>query len=114
MTTDLIRGELRKSGFGNRPEPAPIQHISHARPGQRDPQQNPSLTDTGSAPNALGEPLTIREVSEMLGCSAWTIRQKYIPDGLPHLQSGPAGKLIFFRNQVVRWILRRQTNQQQP
>ena len=114
MRTDWTPSEIRKSGFGKPPEPAPVQHNSHARAGQRDPQQKPSLTDTGNAQTALGEPLTIREVSEMLGCSAWTIRQKYIPDGLPHLQSGRAGKLVFFRNQVVRWIVRRQTNQQQP
>jgi hypothetical protein len=29
--------------------------------------------------------------------------------GLPHLRSGPSGKLIFYRDQVVAWIL---TNQQ--
>jgi hypothetical protein len=102
------------SGFGDGSKAASMLHISHASLGQSYPQHCPTLQGAGNGQNALGEPLTIREVSEMLGCSAWTIRQKYIPDGLPHLQSGPAGKLIFFHNQVVRWILRRQTNQHQP
>ena len=57
----------------------------------------------------LGPPLTIREVARLIGCSAWTVRQQYIPQGLPHLRSGPQGKLIFYRDQVVRWIVARQT-----
>ena len=101
-------GDTRISGFGNDAEPAPNQRISRSRVGQRDPQQKPGLTVAPNALSALGEPLTIRMVSAMLGCSAWTIRQRYIPEGLPHLRSGPAGKLVFFRNQVVQWILQQQ------
>jgi DNA-directed RNA polymerase specialized sigma24 family protein len=56
----------------------------------------------------LGDPLSIREVAKMLGCSAWTVRHSYLPQGLPHFRSGPTGKLVFFRNQVVRWILQQQ------
>jgi len=56
----------------------------------------------------LGEPISIREAARMIGCSAWTIRQRYIPLGLPHLRSGPSGKLIFYRDQVVAWILKNQ------
>ena len=100
------RGRL--SGFGNGPKAAPIQRISLPRVGQSCPQHCPSLPYAENAQGALGEPLTIRMVSQMLGCSAWTIRQRYIPEGLPHLRSGPAGKLVFFRNQVVRWILQQQ------
>jgi hypothetical protein len=56
----------------------------------------------------LGPPLSIREVSAMLGCSPWTVRQQHLPRGLPHFRSGPNGKLIFFRDQVVEWILTQQ------
>jgi len=61
-----------------------------------------------SAAPELGEPLSIREVARMLGCSPWTVRQQHVPSGLPHFRSGPNGKLIFFRDQVVAWILNRQ------
>jgi phage terminase Nu1 subunit (DNA packaging protein) len=56
----------------------------------------------------LGSPLSIREVARMIGSSAWTVRQKYVPQGLPCLRSGPSGKLIFFEAQVVAWILAQQ------
>jgi hypothetical protein len=56
----------------------------------------------------LGEPLGLREVARIIGCSPWTVRQKYVPAGLPHLRSGPNGKLIFYKTQVVRWLLERQ------
>jgi hypothetical protein len=56
----------------------------------------------------LGEPLSIRQVANLIGCSAWTVRQKYVPAGLPHLRSTPNGKLIFYKNQVIDWLLERQ------
>jgi len=56
----------------------------------------------------LGEPLSIHEASQLIGCSAWTVRQVWLPLGLPCLRSGPGGKLIFYREQVVAWILARQ------
>lgn len=56
----------------------------------------------------IGEPMTIREVANLIGCSVWTVRQQFLPQGLPHFQSGPSGKLIFYRDQVIRWILLRQ------
>ena len=108
MTTNWTPGDRRISGFGDNRKPAPVQRISHPRLGQRDPQQKPGLTGARNGLSALGEPLTIRMVSEMLGCSAWTVRQRYIPEGLPHLRSGPGGKLVFFRNQVIHWILQQQ------
>jgi len=52
----------------------------------------------------LGIPLNIREVARMIGCSPWTVRQTLIPRGLPVFRSGASGKLIFYRDQVVRWI----------
>lgn len=56
----------------------------------------------------LGQPLSIREAAQLIGCSSWTVRQKYVPLGLPHLRSGPNGKLIFYKNQIIRWLLERQ------
>jgi hypothetical protein len=56
----------------------------------------------------LGEPLSILEVARLIGCSTWTVRNRYLPQGLPHFRSGPTGKLVFYRNQVVRWILQQQ------
>ena len=64
--------------------------------------------NAGPAESDLGEPLTIREVAEMFGCSAWTFRQQYLPRGLPHFRLSPAGKLVFFHSQIVRWVLEKQ------
>jgi len=56
----------------------------------------------------LGSPLTIGDVAALLGCSAWTVRQRYLRQGLPHLQARARGKLVFFREQVIAWIEKRQ------
>jgi hypothetical protein len=52
----------------------------------------------------LGEPLSIIQVAKLIGCSPWTVRQQHIRRGLPHFRAGENGKLIFYKNQVVRWI----------
>jgi phage terminase Nu1 subunit (DNA packaging protein) len=52
--------------------------------------------------------MSIREVASMLGCSVWSVRQRFLRKGLPHFRSGPSGKLMFFRQQVVVWILAQQ------
>lgn len=56
----------------------------------------------------LGEPLSIHDVAVMLGCSAWTVRQRYLQQGLPHLRACAGGRIVFFREQVIAWILKRQ------
>ena len=56
----------------------------------------------------LGEPMGIRQVARLIGCSAWSVRQTLVPCGLPHWRSGPSGKLIFYHDQVVRWLLEQQ------
>jgi hypothetical protein len=66
----------------------------------------------GADQEALGEPLTIAEVAALFGCSPWTIRQRYLPQGLPHLRATAEGKLVFFRAQIIRWILERQGEKQ--
>lgn len=67
--------------------------------GQRNPQD---------CPRPLGEPLTITDVAQLLGCSAWTVRQRYLRQGLPHLRTCATGKIVFFREQVIHWIELRQ------
>jgi hypothetical protein len=57
----------------------------------------------------LGEPLDIKQVARLLGCSPWTVRQSLIPKGgLPHFRAAASGKLIFYKDQVVAWVLTRQ------
>jgi phage terminase Nu1 subunit (DNA packaging protein) len=58
--------------------------------------------------NSLGDPLDIEEVARLLGCSPWTVRQRYLRQSLPCLQARPRGKLVFFREQVIAWTLKRQ------
>jgi len=60
------------------------------------------------AHDQLGQPLSIRDVARMFGCSEWTVRQRLIRIGLPHFRLTPHGKLMFFHNQIVRWVLDRQ------
>lgn len=57
----------------------------------------------------LGDPLGIREVAQLIGCSAWTVRQQCLRQGLPHFRASRTGRLIFYRNQVVRWLIEKQT-----
>lgn len=64
-----------------------------------------------TAPDILGEPLAIADVARLLGCSAWTVRQRYLPSGLPHFRIGKSGKITFYRNQVVQWILENQISE---
>jgi hypothetical protein len=92
----------RISGFEQDAKPLDSVRFPHDPVGQSYPQYYPYLD------NALGEPLLIREVAHLIGCSAWTVRHGYLPQGLPHFRSGPAGKLVFYRNQVVSWILQQQ------
>lgn len=56
----------------------------------------------------LGEPLAIGEVARLIGCSVWTVRQQCLRQGLPHFRASRSGRLIFYRNQVVRWLIERQ------
>ncbi len=99
----MTRRERRMSGFAESGNTLQIQGFSPVSYGQSCPQHYPQATEFRNEP--LGAPLGVREVAQLIGCSAWTVRQRYLPHGLPHLRSGPHGKLIFFRDQVVRWIL---------
>jgi hypothetical protein len=52
----------------------------------------------------LGIPLSIGEVARLIGTSPWSVRQTLIPQGLPHLRFKANGRLIFYQDQVIRWI----------
>ena len=102
MTNESQPSEKREIGFAGACNSVDSLDILRDHPGQQYPHHYPQEND------ALGEPLTIRDVARLLGCSDWTVRHAYLPKGLPYLRSGPLGKLIFYRNQVVQWILEHQ------
>jgi len=68
----------------------------------------PKGSKTDALDEALGEPITIGEVALLIGCSVWTVRQQCLRQGLPHFRASRTGKLIFYRNQVVRWLIENQ------
>jgi len=110
MTTSRKR---YMSGLASDANPLAIQVISPTGLGQSYPRHYPQPRGDGRATEGreftlLGTPLSIREVARMIGCSAWTIRQRHIPAGLPYFRAGSNGKLVFFRDQVVGWILQQQ------
>lgn len=102
MTTEYHAEELRKAGLGDGEKSLDLLRFSSELPGQSYPHHYPRPEE------ALGEPLTIRDAAKLLGCSPWTVRHSYLPKGLPHLRAGRLGKLTFYRNQVVHWILQYQ------
>ena len=105
MRAKLTTKDRLMSGFAQDVKPADSLRFQHDPLGQNYPKYYPRPEDSA---NPLGEPLSISEVARLIGCSAWTVRQSYLPHGLPHFRSGPAGKLIFYRNQVIAWILQQQ------
>ena len=103
---EYARGGLRKS--------ADSLHLSAASLGQNCPRCCPQHCpqwengEFGELPEPLGEPLSIREVASLIGCSVWTIRQRYLRAGIPFVRLQPYGKLIFYRNQIIHWLLTEQ------
>ena len=87
---------LRKSAFGSGPKRADSLGFVPLGLGQPYPQHCPP-------PEPMGTPLSIGEAARLIGCSPWTIRQTLMPRGLPHFRFG-GGKLIFYTNQIIRWI----------
>ena len=100
----------RKSGFDLAAKCKDLLVFGPQSLGQSCPQEcsHPEDGRSGTFCEPLGEPLSIRQVASLIGCSAWTVRQRYLPAGLPHLRSRPNGKLIFYKNQIIRWLLRQQ------
>jgi hypothetical protein len=99
---------LRKSGFGLDGKSKEMHEIPKHDLGQNCPQHCPHPITTEPDIDPLGEPLPIREVARLIGRSEWTVRQRYVPAGLPCIRLGPTGKLIFYRKQVIAWLLEKQ------
>lgn len=101
-----------RSDFAPARETAETLDLTAFRLGQRNPDHYPQHCPPAEVPEfPLGSPLAIEDVAAIFGCSPWTVRQKYLPLGLPHLRTSGAGKLVFFQDQIVRWILERQEKQ---
>jgi hypothetical protein len=51
--------------------------------------------------------MTIGRVAVVLGCSVWTVRQRYLPLGLPYFRIGSTGKFnpSFGRTDVLGALL---------
>lgn len=106
----LMGGEGHRSDFAETRNASETLGPSAFRLGQRKPQGCPQhypYPEEEQFP--LGEPMDIGRVAALLGCSAWTVRQRYLPVGLPHVRASARGRFVFFREQVVDWILKRQT-----
>lgn len=103
------RVNVQRSRFGDRREAAETLGFSEASLGQSEPEHCPRLD---SSEFSLGDALNINEVAAVLGCSTWTVRQKYLPQGLPCLRTSTTGKFVFFRRQVLDWILERQRKEE--
>lgn len=103
-------GNRLKYALGENANTAETLAISAVGLGQMKPQHCPSPSEGRLARSAdpLGEALTIGQVAEILGCSAWTVRNQCLRRGLPHFRIGGVGKLVFYRNQVTRWVLDQQ------
>jgi hypothetical protein len=71
---------------------------------ERGPFVRPPQPTFGPPASALGQPLGIEQAAELIGCSPWTVRQTLIPRGLPYLRFKASGRLIFYRDQLIRWI----------
>lgn len=112
---DIRRFRGKESGIRRSVNAAELLELMRPPIGQHYPKQKPTHPDpSGGQPVAsgadarLGQPLNIRQVARLVGCSPWSVRNTWIPKGLPCLRSGASSKLIFYEAQVVRWIERQQ------
>jgi hypothetical protein len=97
-------GQCWPGHWPGQPGPKLAQPGPTSRPAPGLPRAS-SLSPAGAPlPAELGEPLGIREVAALIGCSPWTVRQTLVPRGFPFFRSGASGRLIFYRDQVIRWI----------
>ncbi len=105
----------KESGMTRARTAADLLGLAQRTLGQHCPTHYPGVPEALGCPTAatspasrLGAPIDIRQVAALLGCSPWSIRNTWIPKGLPCLRSGASSKLIFFTDQVIRWIERQQ------
>jgi len=111
----IKRFDGKESGIGKRPIGAILKQLEAVGLGQHYPKHCPrepsapfGQPTASSADARLGQPLDIRQVARLIGCSPWSIRNTWMPKGLPHFRSGASSRLIFYEGQVVRWIERQQ------
>lgn len=105
--------EGHRSDFAQMRNAAQTLGIPAFRLGQRNPEDYPRHCPYPEAVRfPLGEPMDIEDVAALLGCSPWTVRQKYLPVGLPHIRASRHGRIVFFREQVIDWILERQRKEE--
>jgi hypothetical protein len=105
-----------KAGDGQIRKSARLRAFSPPKPGQCWPghwpgEPGPILRKPGAVTGPtreLGKPLNIDDVAGLIGCSPWTVRQVLLRRGLPHFRSRASGRLIFYRDQVIRWIEKQQ------
>lgn len=95
---------------------APFERLSRAELPEALPVEdlkNMSRSENANMINGteLGDALSVYDAARLIGCSAWTVRQKHVKAGLPCFRSGPSGRMIFYRNQVVAWIREKQKEQ---
>jgi hypothetical protein len=99
---------------GRRRRVADSLHLTAASLGQNCPPccpqhcPHPDDAEVDSVSEPFGKPLSITEVAVLIGVSAWTIRHRYLAAGLPYFRVGPTGKLLFYKNQIIHWLLTEQ------
>lgn len=79
-----------------------------AWPGQQGAIGGPQAAIPEPPASPLGRPLGLGQVARLIGCSPWTVRQTLMPRGLPYFRSGASGRLIFYQDQIIRWICQQQ------
>jgi hypothetical protein len=108
------REVIDESGFAGERKGMNLLPLGAERLGQSCPKSCPQHcpyrenAESDELPEALGEPLSIQDVASLIGCSVWTIRQRYLMAGIPFVRLRPHGKLIFYRNQIIHWLLTEQ------
>jgi predicted DNA-binding transcriptional regulator AlpA len=98
---------LRKSGLStDRNRKRPLD-LSTSSLGQNCPQHYPGPVEHSATGfnDPLGPPLSIQQVAHLIGCSVWTVRRRLLPRGLPYFRVTGGRQLVFFRNQVIEWVL---------
>jgi len=109
-----LRG--KESGIRGRAKTANLLEMLADQLGQQYPKHYPQAPEgsggelgPSSGLSPLGPPLDIKQVARLIGCSPWTVRHTLLKKGLPAFRlSGASSKLIFYTDQVVRWIERQQ------
>jgi hypothetical protein len=105
-----VTDKNRQERFRSRPETLGSSSVSLVPPRAELPEALPEAEglEIAVVDETLGEPLAIREVARLIGCSVWTVRQQCLRQGLPHFRASRSGRLIFYCNQVVRWLIEKQ------